>query len=122
MVLAVRIPGRIPLVRIGPENVDTRIMAAFGADDVDVESEEFNRRWFVAAEDKRAAHALLTPRMIERFLQDELNWRTVTFEPGLLATCTMRKLDLPRTRPPFDTLCDIADLVPAFLAQDYPSN
>jgi hypothetical protein len=121
-VLAVRVPGRIPLVSIGPEHIGTRVMAAFGADDVEVESEEFNRRWFVAAENKRAAHALLTPRMIERFLQEDLNWKTVGFEPGLLMTCTRGKLDLPKTMPPFDTLCDIADLVPDFLAQDFPTN
>jgi hypothetical protein len=119
-VCAVRIPGHLPLVRVGPENPATRMMTAFGETDVDVESEDFDRRWRVWSRDERAAHALLTPRMIERFLEPDLVLKTITFEPGFLMTCEKGKLDLPDTPLPFDTLCDLADLVPAFLAQDYP--
>lgn len=121
-VCAVKIPGRIPLVRVGPENPATRLFSALGGTDVEVESEEFNRRWYVWSRDVRAAHAILTPRMIERFLEPDLTWHTVAFEPGLLFMCANGKLDLPVTPPPFDTLCDIADLVPGFLAQDYPAS
>ncbi|MBN2176592.1 MAG: DUF3137 domain-containing protein [Demequinaceae bacterium] len=116
----VRVSGHIPLVRISPEHVGTRILAAFGADDVEVESDEFNRRWFVASRDQRAAHALLSPRMIERFLEYDLNGKTAIFEPGNLIMCDRGRLDLPATPLPFDTLCDLAELVPDFLAQDYP--
>lgn len=119
-VSAVRVPGHIPLVRISPENPATRLVSVFGGTDVEVESEEFNRRWRVWSRDERAAHALLTPRMIDRFLSDDLTWKSVAFEPGYLVMCSNGKLDLPSTSLPFDTLCDIADLVPAFLAQDYP--
>jgi hypothetical protein len=121
-VCAVRIPGRIPQVRFSPENPATRLMVAFGGTDVEVESEEFNRRWRVWSRDVRAAHAILTPTMIDRFLDDDLTWKTVTFEPGFLIMCADGKLDLPSTPLPLDTLCDIADIVPGFLTQDYPAS
>lgn len=87
---------------------------------MEVESEDFNRRWRVWSHDERAAHALPTPTMIERFLEPDLTWKTVAFEPGFLVMPTRGKLGLPSTSFPFDTLCGLADLVPGFLAEDYP--
>lgn len=118
-VCAVNVGGAIPTIRITPENPATRLYGALGGGDVDVESEEFNRRWHVWSDDSRIAHALLTPRMIERFLKPDLNWQTVNFEPGWLFVCTGLKLDLSITPSVTDVLCDIAELVPAFLEEDH---
>jgi hypothetical protein len=119
-VCVVDVPGRVPIVRLSPENLGTRIATALGGVDVEVESDDFNREWKVWTRDKRAAHALLSPRMIERLLERDLAGRTIAFEPGMVFTATAGKLDLPATEQPFDLLCDLADLVPPFLEQDYP--
>ncbi|MCJ7832526.1 MAG: DUF3137 domain-containing protein [Actinobacteria bacterium] len=118
-VCVVKIPGSMPLVRLIPESVFSRIATALGGTDVEVESEEFNRLWKVWSRDERAAHAILTPRMIERLLARDAVGQPLAFEPGFLMTYEKGKLDLPSSPIPLDLLGEIADLVPEFLAEDY---
>ncbi|MCJ7832525.1 MAG: DUF3137 domain-containing protein [Actinobacteria bacterium] len=119
-VCAVRIPGRLPVVRLRSENPVTRAATVAGSTDVEVESEAFNRRWHVSSHDVRATRAILTPRMIDRLLASDLIWKAVIFEPGFVLVYTDGPSGGWFNESMLDTVCDIADLVPGFLAEDYP--
>lgn len=55
---------------VRPEGVFDKLAAAFGFDDIDFESVEFSKRFFVKSEDKRFAYDVLHPRMMEFLLAE----------------------------------------------------
>lgn len=67
-VCAVRLPAVVPRLELTAENVLTRVAGALGFDDVELESEDFNRRFRVRAADRRFAYDVLHPRAVEHLL------------------------------------------------------
>jgi len=67
-VMLATIAAALPHVRIGHENAFSRLVDKLGFDDVQFESEQFNRRFRVHADDKQFAYKLLDARMIEWLL------------------------------------------------------
>jgi hypothetical protein len=61
--------ARLPSLRVRSENFFDKLAGAIGFEDIDFESAEFSRRHHVSSSDRRFAHALIDPRMIE-FLLD----------------------------------------------------
>lgn len=59
---------RVPDVLIRPEGFFDRIKSAVGFDDIDFESDEFSRAFYVKSDDKRFAYDLVDPRMMEFLL------------------------------------------------------
>lgn len=67
-----------PLI-VRPEGVFDRIKEFFGFDDIDLESAEFSRRFYVSAQDKRWAYDVLHPRAMQ-FLMDQPTF-AIQFDP-----------------------------------------
>lgn len=64
--LILRLPfPLVPQLLIRPEGVFDKLMGAVGFDDIDFESAEFSRRFFVKSTDKRFAYDVVHPRMME---------------------------------------------------------
>jgi len=61
-------PGAFYPLLIRPEGFLDRIAGAFGFDDIDFESDEFSRRFYVKCADKRFAYDVIHPRMMEFLL------------------------------------------------------
>lgn len=59
------LPGALPTIHFVREGWANRLAVALGGRDVDVESDDFNRRWRVLTDDPRAAHAVLSPAVID---------------------------------------------------------
>jgi len=83
------IPMRPLLIR--PENFFDRVAEFFGADDIDFESSEFSRAFFVKSPDKRWAYDVVHQRMMEFLLNTPrfalqfspshvIAWRDKTFD------------------------------------------
>jgi hypothetical protein len=121
-VVSVGVHGALPVVRIYPESIGTRLATALGGTDVRVESAQFNRLWKVWSRDQRAAHAVLTPRMIERLLEQDARSRAYALEPGVLYTAVSGTITFAFVDSLVPILGQIADLVPSFLAEDYPAS
>lgn len=68
---AVILPSAMPLkpLFIRPEGVLDRVAEFFGFDDIDFESTEFSRRFYVKAPDKRWAYDVLHQRTMEFLLR-----------------------------------------------------
>lgn len=58
----------LPTLLIRPETFGDKIAGAIGFDDIDFESAEFSRRFFVKSSDKRFAYDVVTPRMMDFLL------------------------------------------------------
>ena len=68
VVVGVQLPAVLPSLCVTPENVLTRLGNAMGFDDVELESEDFNRRFRVSAGVPKFAYDVLHARMMEMLL------------------------------------------------------
>lgn len=59
----------IPDVLIRREGLFDKIAAAFGKNDIDFESSEFSRKYFVKCDNRKFAYDIINPRMIEFLLE-----------------------------------------------------
>ncbi len=60
---------RVPDLLVRPEGMFDQLAGVFGFDDIDFESAEFSRRFYVKSPDKRFAYAVIHPRMMEFLLE-----------------------------------------------------
>ena len=77
-VVALRLPAFLPTVQVTPEGLGTVLARLVGAQDVQFESEDFNRAYRVTADDLRTASDVLNPRLLERLLRSDsrhVSWR-----------------------------------------------
>jgi hypothetical protein len=56
---------RVPDLLIRPEGIFDKLKGAIGFDDIDFESEEFSRKFWVRSSNKRFAYDVIHPRMID---------------------------------------------------------
>lgn len=107
------LPMRVPRVRIVPENWGHKLWDALGGDDIDFESDEFSRRFWVKGDDRRFAYDLLHPRAMEYLLAPgRKQWELVG---DLVLTWEMGRhspADCPRI---LDRMAGFVDLFPAHL-------
>lgn len=66
--LIVHPPWDTPALLIRPEGFFDKVAGAFGFDDIDFESAEFSRKFYVKSTDKRFAYDVVHPRMMEFLL------------------------------------------------------
>ena len=116
-VCAVPMPGWLGVVQVVPESVLDRMAGAVGlVQDIDLESEDFNRRYRVTAGNPKLASDLLPPRTMEYLLTVDVGgWRTcggdlVAFRQGRLDP-----LELVKTAAVLDR---VLDGVPTFVWKD----
>jgi Protein of unknown function (DUF3137) len=75
-ICALALPTWLPTLEVGPETVLTRLGAAVGLHDIELESEDFNRRFRVSANDRKFAYDVLSPRVCQRLLSlPNHHWR-----------------------------------------------
>jgi hypothetical protein len=67
-VCALQLPAPLPLLELSPETVLTRVAGALGVSDIELESEDFNRRYRVRARDPKFAYDVLNPRTMQALL------------------------------------------------------
>ncbi len=66
----------MPPLRVDPENFLDRFVGRLGGNDIDLESEEFNRAFTVSCPDRKFASDVLHPQMMEFLLAHrQLGWR-----------------------------------------------
>jgi hypothetical protein len=70
-VTAVALPAALPALSVTRESFFGRLETALGRQDIELESEDFNRRYRVNADDPRFAYAVLTPRTMDTLLQGD---------------------------------------------------
>ena len=66
---ALALPARLPWTHLSAEGVRDRASALIGLQDIELESDEFNRAYRVRSEDHRFASDLLNPRTMEMLLR-----------------------------------------------------
>jgi hypothetical protein len=101
---------------IRPERFFDKVAAAVGFDDVDFESAEFSRKFFVKAENKKFAYDVIHPRTMEfllscQTLNVETNASNLLFHHG-------KKLPVPEVDALLDNAEQFISLIPQYLRND----
>lgn len=120
--LLVDLPFYFPAeIRIRPENFLDRIVGAIGFDDIDFESGEFSRKYFVKSKDRKLAYDIIHPRMMD-FL---LSYRGMkpSFELDHSHICLMRsgQIKPDELKTWMTVLARFIALFPEFVRQDLQS-
>jgi len=63
------LPIQAPPLRMRPESVFDRVASWVGWDDIDFESDEFSRRYYVASQDRRFAYDIFHAQLIDYLLR-----------------------------------------------------
>ena len=76
-VCALALPAALPYLEVGPESVFARIGNVIGCHDIEIESEDFNRKFTVHSDDPKFASDVLSPRLAQTLLSlPPYHWRT----------------------------------------------
>lgn len=68
--LILHLPFTTPALLVRPEGIFDKVAGAFGFEDIDFESAEFSRKFYVSSSDKRFAYDVIHPRMMELLLSN----------------------------------------------------
>ncbi|NIK61901.1 DUF3137 domain-containing protein [Kribbella shirazensis] len=116
--VAIELPVRLPELAIGPASVvgDGAVVEP-GTSRVEVESEDFNRRFRVVGADDRYALAMLHPRMMEWLLaRPPVNLRV---SGNLVVAFAAKPWTVPQALAALPVLSGVVDLIPPFVLADY---
>jgi hypothetical protein len=90
-VVAMGLPASLPYLQLTPENFGSAIAKVFGGDDIDFESEQFNRTWRVRAVVPRFAFDVIHPRLMERLLRPDARLPMRIHGPDLITWTSGRQ-------------------------------
>ncbi|MCV2394945.1 hypothetical protein OEB99_11555 [Actinotalea sp. M2MS4P-6] len=113
-------PRRFPALHLTPMAVHDRVDLALGGQDIAVESYQINERWRVRCADLRFAHEVAHPRLLERLDRAAFPGLSLLVEGRDVVVHVPGPTDLVRVEGLAELVLDLADLVPAYLTDDYP--
>jgi hypothetical protein len=116
-VAALALPGVLPRLQVTPEGVLERAAAAVGlGGGIELESEDFNRRYVVHARDPKFASDVLTPRTMEALLAGPpLAWRIEVTDVVCWWSGRMHPVELAAR---LSTLRKVVEGIPSFVWHD----
>jgi Protein of unknown function (DUF3137) len=115
-VYAQQLPAPLPDVSIEPEGLWDKAVKLFGAQDVELESVEFNDRYRVRADDPKVAYDLLNARTMEALLA--LHRLDLRVQDRWIVAVETGDLDVRAIPGRVDVLTGIVERVPSFVWSD----
>jgi hypothetical protein len=107
------LPLDFPELHISPEGFFSKIVQAFGYDDIDFESAEFSRAFCVRSKDRKFAYDVCHAQMMEYLLANRD--LVIEIELSALALAFNRCLDAPQFESNLQRLVAIRSLLPEYL-------
>lgn len=116
-IVGAQVPVSLPSMTIRPEADVSSLAKALGLRDLKVELDDFNRRYFVKAQDERRAYEILTPAIIEFLMTvPPLHWQI--HENHVLITQPYG-LDAEFAQAALDALSGFVDRIPGYVQSDF---
>ncbi|MBA0046477.1 DUF3137 domain-containing protein [Mycobacterium sp. NPDC050853] len=114
MVTCIVTPPSSYRLEIGPEGMLSGFFGALGFSDLELESDEFNKKFKIKASPERFAYDVLNPRTMERMLADQRYSQPLRFENGRLLTWRTGRLDELKISGDVKYLIDTLEPVPTY--------
>ncbi len=106
-VASVAMPTALPALEVAQEGLAGRVRSAVSPDDIELESEAFNRRFRVSCADPKLASDVLPPRTMDALLRSGFT--------GSLRVCGSDLIAVDRGQHTVDTLCRQVEALAAFV-------
>jgi hypothetical protein len=119
-IYAQQLPAALPDVAIEPEGLWDKAVKLFGAQDVELESMEFNDRYRVKADDPKVAYDVLNARTMDALLA--VGGLDIRIQGSWIVGVDKGDLDSLRIPGRIDLLSGIVDRVPSFVWADRGSS
>lgn len=116
-VVVLHLPVALPTLHLTAR--DGRPDVAPPGQRIGFESAEFEAAWAVSCEDPRFAHAVITPRLMERLLRPESRGMDLRIEGASVLSWRQGVPDVERITPTLETLRAIAEGIPAFVWREH---
>jgi hypothetical protein len=105
-----------PHIRLSPEGFEHRVARMFGMKELTLESEEFNKKYFVVVEDDRTAYDILHPKSIDFLLRvPAREWQMANMHLVVTAQGEMSAQEIRRV---IQDMNDFIDHLPDYVRQD----
>jgi hypothetical protein len=118
-VMALALPAYLPRLQLTADGLGAKIATALGGQDIEFESEAFNRRWRVEARDAKFAHDVLHPRLLERLSSPQTPRVSVRIDGTDILAWVPGATSQDRLAPVLGTLRTIVDAIPRFVWLDH---
>ena len=118
-VVAVALPTFLPTVELTPEGFGASLAKAFGGQDIQFESADFNQAWRVQARDGKFAHDVVHPRTMERLLRADARGMSFRIEGTDILSWSSGAQRLDAIAGRLQALCAVIDAVPRYVWQDH---
>ncbi|WP_066586725.1 type III secretion system chaperone family protein [Cellulomonas timonensis] len=117
-VVALGLPTALPTLELTPEWLGTRVLRAFGGQDIQFESEDFNRAWRVRARNLKFAHDVVHPRLMARLLLPDAQGTSLRVEGATVLTWMSGRTDPARIDAALTLLRAVSGAVPQHVWED----
>jgi len=117
-VVALSLPVWLPGLQLTPQGLGARIATAFGGQDIELESADFNDAWRVEARDAKFASDVLHPRTMERLLRADARGLSLRLEGGDVLCWEAGSPDLDGLAARLGVMSALADGIPRFVWLD----
>lgn len=121
-VVMLYLPAWLPPLNLTRETFGTRLMKAFGAQDIQFESEAFNKAWRVTAKDLKFAHDVVNPQLMERLMAADFRGMPLHFSGQTVLTWSTGRSQLNNIDAHLTLLTEALTHVPEFVWQDHGTN
>ncbi len=117
-ITVVLLPVFTPVLMLTPEGFGASLAKFFGGQDIQFESEDFNKAWRIQSKDLRFAHDIVHPRMMEFLMEPRNRGRAINLVGDGVMVVQSGKL-MPENVLPMVTRCnEFLELLPAYVLQD----
>lgn len=118
-VVAVFLPHYIPTLTIAPEGFGAKVAKVFGGQDIQFESEVFNKQWRITGDNLSFAHAVVHPQTMEYLMGPAPKNVAYYFTGDAVLIYRSGPQDINQIDHMSWLSTDLIDLVPEFVWQDY---
>ncbi|GEN80377.1 hypothetical protein [Actinotalea fermentans] len=118
-VLALPLPAYLSTLELTPEDLGSRLAKAFGGQDIQFESEEFNRAWRVRSPNPKFAHDVVHPRLMERLMRADARGVCLRLGGTDILTWSAGQTVPERIAGRLGLMTAVVESVPRFVWQDH---
>jgi len=117
-VVVVPLPAYLPNLELTPEGIGSRLAETFGGEDIQFESDDFNRAWRVECGMEKFAYDVITPRLMERLLRSDAAGLSIRIDGTDVLCWSTGEQTLEALAPRLELLAAVRDAVPGFVWRD----
>jgi hypothetical protein len=118
-VVVLDLPAFLPTVQLTPDGLGAKLTKAVGGQDIQFESDDFNRAWRVESRDLPVAHAIVNPRLMERLMRSDASGESLRIEGTSILSWAFGATDTGALARRLGLLAAVVHAIPRHVWQDH---